>query len=52
MLFIFFGEFLNALDDYTLFEKIQIAFFNQLPCERLALIPSPLPRFIPLRPMA
>ena len=26
MLFIFFGEFLNALDSYTLFEKIQIAF--------------------------
>ncbi len=30
MLFIFFGEFLNALDSYTLFEKIQIAFFQSV----------------------
>ncbi|MBI2522175.1 MAG: Trk family potassium uptake protein [Bdellovibrio sp.] len=29
-LFIFFGEFLNALDDYSLFEKIQIAFFQSV----------------------
>ncbi|OFZ15313.1 MAG: hypothetical protein A2X86_07280 [Bdellovibrionales bacterium GWA2_49_15] len=29
-LFIFFGEFLNALDDYTLFEKVQIAFFQSV----------------------
>lgn len=29
-LFIFFGEFLNALDGYNLFEKTQIAFFQSV----------------------
>ncbi len=29
-LFIFFGEFLGALDGYTLFEKIQISFFQSV----------------------
>ncbi len=29
-LFILFGEYLNALDDYSLFEKIQIAFFQSV----------------------
>lgn len=30
MLVIFFGEFLNALDGYTLWEKIQISFFQSV----------------------
>ncbi len=29
-LFIFFGEFLNALDSYTLWEKMQISFFQSV----------------------
>ena len=29
-IFFFFGEFLNALDDYTFFEKVQISFFQSV----------------------
>ncbi|MCY4524400.1 MAG: TrkH family potassium uptake protein [Halobacteriovoraceae bacterium] len=30
MLFLFFGEFLNSLDNYSLWEKIQVAFFQSV----------------------
>ncbi len=44
-LFIFFGEFLNALDGYTLVEKIQVAFFQSVTLRTAGFNTIPLTSF-------